>query len=105
MAYSDDIRQKLVIVGSDPTPIEIENGHTEIRHDLSVTHEEEDSIIIHQMAMSPFSSFEVVSDDTDVFVLLCHFVNTNIIKGRVVMVATKKHDDIIDINATVLKHR
>jgi hypothetical protein len=46
----------------------------------------------------------VVADDTDVFVLLCHFVHYGKITGNVKMTSPVKDRTVININVTVEKH-
>ena len=70
---------KLVVTGPDPVPVEISYGISIHRTDLRNTQEEADVIIIHQLLCILDSTGEgndsvnVISDDTDVFVLLVHF--------------------------------
>ena len=47
----------------------------------------------------------VVADDTDIFVLLCHFLFHGDIQGQVMMVSPIRGRTCIDINATVEKYR
>ena len=47
----------------------------------------------------------VISDDTDVFVLLLHLISTGDIKAKVLMQPTSASSDkLIDITATYYKH-
>ena len=69
---------KLVVTGRDPVQVEISHGMTICREDLRNAHEEANVIIIHQMLSIVESStndinISVISDDTDVFVMLVHF--------------------------------
>ena len=82
---------KLVDTGRDPVPVELCHGLTIGREDLRNAHEEAVVIIIHQMLSIVESStndisISVISDDTDVFVLLIHFY----------------HDDGSNIHRTVV---
>ena len=66
----------LVITSEEDTPISISNGEIIPRHDLYITHEEADVIIVNQvvgLADKGASNICVVSDDTDVFLLLLYF--------------------------------
>ncbi len=68
-------KHRLVITGSDPTPVEIHHGIQLPRRDLLNTQEEADVIMIHKVAQvaEPGSQcINVISDDTDVFVLLMY---------------------------------
>ena len=63
----------LVVTGSTPDPQEISMGLVIPRDDLKASHEEADVIMPQQMvvlANQGSSSIEVISDDTDVFILL-----------------------------------
>lgn len=99
----DSIEGKVVLTGSDPVPVEI-NGVVTRRIDLSVMHEEADTIILNQLLAVKPNQGLVIADDTDVFVLSCHFVNDGSFAGEVKMRSCKKSNIYIDINATVEKH-
>ena len=105
VAHSDVIRAKLVITGNDSIPIEICHGVVTRREDMSITHEEADTMIMKQMASAGAAIMLVVADDTDIFVLLCHFLFHGDIQGQVMMVSPIRGRTCIDINATVEKHR
>ena len=75
--------KELVITGSDPVglPYSIQRGKHKRRMDLKVTHEEADVIIVnivnHVVLIAKQTlpkTIHVISDNTDVFVLLVHFV-------------------------------
>ena len=97
---------KLVVTGRDPVPVEISHIMTIHREDLRNAYEEADVIIIHQMLSIVESStndinISIISDDTDVFVLLVHFYHNMIhLTCRVTMEATSKERKSIDIQAT-----
>ncbi len=78
-----------MVAGSDPVPIEI-NGKVTRHIDLSAMHEEADTIIIHQLLATKPNRSLVIADDTDVFVLLCHFAHKKEISGSVKMSSVKK---------------
>ena len=68
---------KLVVTGETESPIVIHKSVTIERVDLKTTHEEADHILVHQMvatAQGNQKGVQVVSDDTEVFVLLLHFL-------------------------------
>jgi hypothetical protein len=69
---------------------------------MIVHHDEADTAIIHQLVGLEASEALVLAEDTDVFVLLCHFVNSKDIPGQIHMAPIKLHP-IIDINATVAR--
>lgn len=67
-------KYKLVVTGEDPLPTEMESEEKRLRHDLETHHEEADIIIIQQVLKCAANATKicVISDDTDVFVLLLH---------------------------------
>ena len=82
-------------------PVELYKGLASMRRDLANTPEEADTIILHQLAVVKPKSAIVVADDTDIFVLLCHFLHVGVINIQVWMVAPIKGRSVIDINASV----
>ena len=69
------------------------------------TQEDAGSIIIHQVSSMGPGKAVVICDDTDVFVLLLHFVSTGDIKAHVLMQSTSlESNNVTDINATFEKH-
>lgn len=97
-------KHRLVITGSHPTPVELYKGLAIQRRDLETRHEEADTIIPQQLAIVRPQSAIVVADDTDVFVLLCHFCHLGKLSLQVWMVSPIKGRSVIDINATVAKN-
>ena len=97
-------KNKLVVTESDPIPFEVDSGTVALRPDLRTTQEEADTILIHQVSLMGPGKAVVVADDTDVFVLLLHFVFTGDIKAAVIMESTSIDNNVIDINATAQKH-
>ena len=67
--------QTLIVAGVEDFPIEITNGLRIDRKDIDALHEEADLIIAQQAILESKEGnvVSVVSDDTDVFVLLLHF--------------------------------
>ena len=65
---------KLVVTGSNNTPVQISHGVVIYREDISTSHEEADCIIVQQamMASEYQQGVSVIADDTDVFILLIH---------------------------------
>jgi hypothetical protein len=99
---------KLIITPEDVTPTEISNGGVIInRRDMDTTHEEADIIIVQEMLMAAKenpTSITVLSDDTDVFVLLLHYYLVDDLELMVKMVSPIKDRVIVDIGKTVEKH-
>ena len=101
------LKHKLVVTGSDLLPIEITKKKTSKRFDLLMHHEEADVIMVQQMvklAYSEAKAISVVSDDTDVFILLLHFYAELGLTCSLTMEATSSDRTLIDIPATVKKH-
>ena len=93
-------------MGKDQIPFEISNNVLKDRLELTKTQEEADTILIHQVTVMGPGKAVVICDDTDVFVLLLHFVHTGDIKAHVVMQPTSLDSNYItDINATCEKHK
>ena len=96
-----------MITEEDPKPTEVANDKLTERSDLETFHEEADVIMVQQVAQiaqSGAKSISVISDDTDVFVLLLHFyAELDLTCGRR-MEATGSDRTVIDIAATVREH-
>ena len=82
---------QLVVTESHPVPVKLHKGLAIDRKDLQTTQEEADTIILHQLAVEKPCS----ADDTDVFVLLCHFRHHEQNSSQITRRA------VIDITATV----
>ena len=98
---------KLVVTGENESPIEIHKSVTIKRVDLKTTHEEADNILAHHMvaaAQENQKGVSVVSDDTDVFVLLLHHYKAQNLSLPVVMESPIKERAVIDIRQTVLQN-
>ena len=102
--HKDMLNGKLVITGNDPVPFQINQGVVSRRDDMTITHEEADTMIIQQVASVGAANVLVVADDTDVFVLLCRFVFNGDITGHVMMVSPIRGRTVIDINESVDKN-
>ena len=84
-------KHSLVIAGVGDVPVEIDSGVRIDRHDLCSSQEADILITQHAIALGLLSkSVNVVCDDTDVFVLLVHFYNSQF-----------KAVAVVDIRATV----
>ena len=67
--------KKLFITGADPVPVEINPGSIIIHHqDMKTIQEEANTMIVQQVADVKPKKVLVVAHDTDVFVLLLHFL-------------------------------
>ena len=82
-------------------PVQVKEGVTSERPDLENFNEEADIIMTHQvihlMIREKYSSVRVVSDDTDVFVLLVyHYLNCHL-DGELTMEGTSGEKQVIDI--------
>lgn len=77
LQHSEFLPHKLVITGTDTIPTELQTPGVVIpRPDLETHHEEADIIIIQQaicLSRCATNNIKILSDDTDVFVLLVHF--------------------------------
>ena len=94
-AHKDVLNGKLVITGNDQGVVSKIKG-------MPITHE--DTMIIHQVANVGVNNVLVVADDTDIFVLLCHFVFRGDITGHVMIISPIRGRTVIDINASVDKN-
>lgn len=107
-SFHKDVRNNLVITGLDNTPYQISRDSViKNREDLYTTHEEADTIIIQQMIAVSRENPEVitiVSDDTDVFVLLLHYYQEYNISTCVLMESPVQERTVVDIGETVKKH-
>ena len=88
------------MTGEDPTPIELSGGCSRSRPDLVTHHEEADTILIQHLKLTQPKRAVVLADDTDIFVLLLHFIHTGDLKSEVVMQSPKRSSRPIDVNAT-----
>ena len=98
---------KLVVTGPDPTPLEIHHGALQHRTDLTTTHEEADIIIVQQMTylgLEGVATMHVISDDTDVMVLLLHFYALKELSCNLLMIGTSHSRASVDIKATAQEH-
>ena len=78
------------------------------RDDLQTNHEEADNILAHQVvvvASEENKGVSVISDDTDVFVLLLHHYVKQKLTGVVIMESPIKDRVTIDIKASAIEHR
>jgi len=98
---------RVVVTGEAETPTMVCQGTISQLDALTTTHEEADVIMVHQMAHAASegaAAITIVSDDTDVFVLLMHFYMTLSLTCQVVMEGTSPKRTSTDIGACSLKH-
>ena len=100
-------KHKLVVTGEDPCPVEIHKEEISCRCDLETYHEEADIIIIEQVlkCANEARQISVVSDDTDVFVLLLHHYQMAGLEVEITMESPSKDRAIVDIKQAAAKHK
>ena len=95
---------KIDLTGETESPIDILKSVTIKRVDLKTTHEEADHILAHLMVATPQENqkgVSVVSDDTDVFVLLLHCYQAQNLSILVVIKSPINERAVIDTRQTV----
>ena len=106
---TQDKYRMLVVTGSDDTLVGIYNGNLSLRDDLKTTQEEADVIMVQQMLVLAFagaSRIRVVSDDTDVFILLLHFYHAHQLSCNLSMESTTIGSrTVIDIGSIENQHQ
>ena len=98
---------KLVVTGEESCPIEVQNEERRTRYDLETHQEEVDIIIVQQVlkCVGEVQSISVISDDTDVFVLLLHHYQMAGLEVPLTMESPSKERAILDIKLTQAKHK
>ena len=98
---------KLVVTGEDSCPLDIRNEERNIRYDLETHQEEADIIIVQQVlhCVGEARQIAVVSDDTNVFVLLLYHYQMAEVEVPLTMGSPSKERAILDIKVTQAKHR
>ena len=96
---------RLFVTGQEMPPVETSNGIVSIRKDMSISHEEGDTMIIQQTLIAAQSNegVSIIADDTYVFVLLLHFYFELKCKVPMFMVSTNENE-VIDVGLTVSEH-
>ena len=95
------------ITGRYPVLTKVRNKALDQRIDLNTTHEEADGIIPQQvMALADVGckTINVISDDTDVYVLLAYYIAVESLSVSLIMEPTSHSRSSIDIGATVAEH-
>jgi len=103
----EKMKNKLVLTGQDPVPIEVSCDVLRQREDLENFHEEADVIMVHQMsklAEEGATAINVLCDDTDVFVLLLHFYHKLDLTCGLTMESTHSERALVDIAASAKEH-
>ena len=98
---------KISVTGETDSPIDIHKSITIEKVYLKTTHEEADHILPHQMvatAQENKKGVSVVSNDTDVFVLLLHYYQAQNLSIPVVMESPIKERAVIGISQTVQRN-
>ena len=92
----------MVVTGKDPCPIKVQNEERRTRYDLETHQEEADIIIVQQFlnCVGEAQSISVISDDTDVFVLLLHHYQMAGLEVPLTMESPSKERAILDIKLT-----
>ncbi len=98
------MQHKLVIIGSDPVPLEINSGILIKLLNMTTTQEDADTIIVQQVAHVQAERVLMVADKTDIFVLLLHFCSQGDISSSVMMVSPIQGQAVFDINAVEQHH-
>ncbi|KAK4328552.1 hypothetical protein Pmani_001029 [Petrolisthes manimaculis] len=105
--FVEDNTNELIITAEHPIPISITNGQVRIQTNFRNTQEEADVIIVNQLvylAPKGASTISVVSDDTDIFVLLLYFYCKEKLTCEVFMQSPNAGRGTVDIKATPTKH-
>lgn len=97
------LRNTVTVTSKDPIPFKVTNESIDEQADLKKNQGEADTILIRKVAAIGPGKTVVISDDTDVFVLLLHFISTSDIKANVLMQPTSAGSDkMIGITATFI---
>ena len=105
----DDVplNTSLVITGRSPVPMEVRNDALVQRFDLKTTHEYAYVIIPQQvvaLADMRCRTINIICDDTDVSVLLAHYLAVESLSVSLITESTSRSRSSIDIGETVAKH-
>ena len=99
----------LFITGPSATPMKVVNGIAIPRQDMQTSHEEEDLVMVQQAYKSVLNKrsnvVSIISDDTDVLVLLCYFGWKLALNCQVYMSGTSEGRNIYDIKETVKSNK
>ena len=97
-----------MLTGPKSIPVQVQLGFIIHRNDLEIFHEEADLIItnqtVHLMSTEIKNCVHVLCTDTDVFVLLLHYYQSEHLSGTLIMRPFNDSDPCADIGLTVQKH-
>ncbi len=98
---------QLVVTGEDSCPLDVRNEERNTQYNLEIHQEEADIIIVQQVLHCVWEARQiaVVSDDTDVFVLLLYHYQMVGVEVPLTMESPSKERAILDIKVTQAKHR
>ena len=106
---SMNMSHTLVVTGRSHVPEQVLRGEVTNRPDIRSTHEEADIMLVQQVVHAVQNcdsrSVKVISDDTDVFVLLLHYCWKLDLTTTLTMEATSGDRKLIDICKTTEQHR
>ena len=97
---------KLVVTATDNTPTKVHKGAVYLGQNMATSHEEADNVIAQQAIMfakQQPGAVSVISDDTDVFVLLVHHYQNEGLTSAMFMISLLQPRSTIDIKTTVEK--
>ena len=103
-----NLPNSLVVTGKIPIPTEVCNELQILRPDLKIMQEKADIIIPHQevcLTSLGCCCIKVISDDTDVFVLLVHYYAKKTLTSTLLIEPTSQGRSSVNIGSTVAKHR
>lgn len=106
MHYEEQNETKMIITGPTASTQSCSGSSVE-RDDLTNTHEEADSIIIHQLKVAideGAQCVKIICDDTDVFILLMHYYHLFKWNCDVLMVGTSGERRVISIQEAINQH-
>ena len=108
LQFSFGRHRKLIVTSDNDCPEECQNGVRKIREDMRKSHEEADVIIPQQISSaiaSGYNNFKVISEDTDIFVLLCHFYHEKCWTAQIYMEVFISDNVITCIKSSVDQHQ
>lgn len=94
----------MVVTGQNPAPTGISQKGISFRQDLKNNHEEADSIVVAQAfhaAAEEGKHIRVVTDDTDVYIMLLYHYYSQSLTVLMILLPTKSERTITDVRATV----
>ena len=95
---------KLIMMNENTIPYQFYHGRKMPRMDLASSHEEADMIVTKHAilcGLEPNSRVECITEDTDIFVAVCHFYQDRKLENPMIMQSPKRNRDTYDIKASV----